>query len=137
MSLKCYVRLKSCLTTNIILKITQYVFLFQPHRKRQTKWTLKARKMTTVYFIKLSLVLCVAFNSNKNLQKNIPYIQKIILFLSITLFYFTSKMFFFPRILALQTLSTMHFTEKDYFYVLNIWIFLEYTTYTTFTFFTL
>lgn len=46
-------------------------------------------------------------------KKNIPYIQKIILFLSITLFYSTSKMYFFPRILALQTLSTMHFTEKD------------------------
>lgn len=45
---------------------------------------LEARKMTTVYFIKLILVVCVAFNSNKNLQKSHIY-KNVILFMFITL----------------------------------------------------
>lgn len=36
---------------------------------------LEARKMTTVYFIKWILVVCVALDSNKNIQKS-PYIYK-------------------------------------------------------------
>lgn len=45
---------------------------------------LEAKKMTTVYFIKWILVVCVALDSNKNLQKFHIY-KNVILILFITL----------------------------------------------------
>lgn len=44
----------------------------------------EARKMTTVYFIKWILVVCVALDSNKNLQKSHIY-KNVILIVFITL----------------------------------------------------
>lgn len=44
----------------------------------------EARKMTTVYFIKWILVVCVALDSNKNLQKSHIY-KNVILIMFITL----------------------------------------------------
>lgn len=97
---------------------------------------LEARKMTTVYFIKLILVVCVALDSNKNLQK-IHIYKNLILILFITLdLFFTIKCTFSPfnAFLTLQTFIIQCNLLKDqYFFVLNICIFFfKYTTYTTF-----
>lgn len=102
---------------------------------------LGARKMTTVYFIKWILVVCVALDSNKNLQKSLIYKNVILSCLSL-LFYFFNKMYFFPNERILSTSDfhhTMQLTEKTniFFFVLNICIsfFFKYTTYTTFIIF--
>lgn len=87
---------------------------------------LGARKMTTVYFIKWILVVCVALDSNKNLQKSLIYKNVILSCLSL-LFYFFNKMYFFPNERILSTSDfhhTMQLTEKTniFFFVLNICI---------------
>lgn len=54
--------------------------------------------MTTVYFINWILVVCVALDSNKNLQKSHMY-KKLILIIFFLLFlnyYFYNKMYFSP-----------------------------------------
>lgn len=88
---------------------------------------LEARKMTTVYFIKSILVVCVALDSNKNLQKS-PHIYKMPFWSGLSLFiYFYNKRYVFPTELIVSTSDfhhTMQLTEKtDIFFLLNICIF--------------
>lgn len=99
--------------------------------------------MTTVYFIKLILVVCVAFISNKNLQKSHIYkmshccIQCICVALDLFLKqdvlspFITCFFFFFAH----QTLIAQCNLLKRSTFSSNIFSFLKYTTYITHIFF--